>query len=82
MEGSLPTVLRHNGFRFFFFSNENDEPLHIHVEKGESYAKFWLKPVSIARNIGFNQSEITEIKKILFEKQSDIEEKWNDYFNK
>ncbi|MBE0499452.1 MAG: DUF4160 domain-containing protein [Campylobacterales bacterium] len=28
----MPTVLRINGFRFFFFSDEH-LPLHIHVEK-------------------------------------------------
>ena len=78
----MPTILRVAGYRFFFFSNENDEPLHIHVEKGDDYAKFWLKPVSLARNIGFNQPEIKEIVKILFENQTLIEEKWNGYFNK
>jgi len=78
----LPTVIKVGGYRFFFFSNENDEPLHIHVEKAENYAKFWLKPVSLARNIGFNQPEIKEIRKILFENQTLIEEKWNGYFNK
>ena len=30
----MPTVLRIEGFRFFFFSDEHD-PSHIHVEKGE-----------------------------------------------
>ncbi|HRZ79229.1 MAG TPA: DUF4160 domain-containing protein [bacterium] len=78
----MPTVIKVGGYRFFFFSNENDEPLHIHVEKAENYAKFWLKPVSLARNIGFNQPEIKEIRKILFENQTLIEEKWNGYFNK
>lgn len=78
----MPTVIKVGGYRFFFFSNENDEPLHIHVEKAENYAKFWLKPISLARNIGFNQPEIKEIKKILFENQTLIEEKWNGYFNK
>ena len=28
----MPTVLRSNGIRFFFYSSENNEPPHIHVE--------------------------------------------------
>src|SRR5262249_55675133 len=40
----MPTVLIIQGFRFFFFSNEGSEPPHIHVEKGDGYAKFWLNP--------------------------------------
>ena len=78
----MPTILYVKGFRFFFFSNENNEPLHIHVEHGDKYAKLWLKPVSLAKNYGFNQSEITVIKKILFEHQQEIEVKWNEFFNK
>ena len=30
----MPTVLRVDGFRFFFFSNEHT-PEHIHIEKGD-----------------------------------------------
>jgi Domain of unknown function (DUF4160) len=40
----MPTILRTNGFRFFFYSNENDEPAHVHVEKGNAEGKTWLEP--------------------------------------
>ena len=30
----MPTVLRWNGYRFYFFSNERGEPAHMHVDKG------------------------------------------------
>ena len=43
----MPTVLRWNGYRFYFFSNEGFEPPHIHVDKGEFSAKFWLVMDSI-----------------------------------
>ena len=45
----MPLVLRVKGYRFFFFSSEGQEPPHIHVEQAERYAKFWLRPVSLAR---------------------------------
>jgi hypothetical protein len=42
----MPTLLNIEGFRFYFFSNEGTEPAHVHVEKGDGTAKFWLNPVS------------------------------------
>jgi hypothetical protein len=35
----MPTLLRVEGFRFFFFSNEGQEPPHVHVSKGDGLAK-------------------------------------------
>jgi hypothetical protein len=55
----MPTVLRLRGNRFFFFSNEAQEPPHIHVAQAERYAKFWLEPVALDRNRGFRRSELT-----------------------
>ena len=57
----MPTVLRVGRFRFFFFSNEGQEPPHIHVQAGEDEAKFWLQPVRLAANYGFNASELNQI---------------------
>ncbi|MGV8124631.1 MAG: DUF4160 domain-containing protein [Candidatus Xenobiia bacterium LiM19] len=42
----MPTVFRSGSYRFFFFSNENDEPKHIHIESSDKYAKFWIEPVN------------------------------------
>lgn len=45
----MPTVFRHDGYRFFFYSNEGDprEPIHVHVMKGDGEAKFWVSPVTV-----------------------------------
>jgi hypothetical protein len=42
----MPEVFRDRGFRFFFYSNEGSprEPIHIHVERDNQEAKFWLNP--------------------------------------
>lgn len=50
----MPTVLRVGRFRFFFFRNEGQEPLHIHVKAGCDETKYWLVPVQLAVNYGFN----------------------------
>ena len=54
-------MLRWDGFRFFFFSNEGNEPAHIHVEKQEGYAKFWLAPVRLANSKAFNAATLNKL---------------------
>lgn len=44
---SMPTVLRMGRYRFYFFSNEGEEPPHIHVKSGGEEAKFWLDPIEL-----------------------------------
>jgi len=77
----LPTLFIKEGFRFFFFSNEGNEPIHVHIEKSEKYAKFWLQPISLAYNYKFNTPELGRIKSILDKHNKEIGDKWNEYFN-
>jgi hypothetical protein len=77
----MPTVLRELGFRFFFYSNENNEPIHIHIEKGDATAKIWLQPIEIENNYGFSNREMNQILKIITENQLNFIQFWHDYFN-
>ncbi|MGH7953460.1 MAG: DUF4160 domain-containing protein [Limisphaerales bacterium] len=63
----MPTVLRIGPYRFHFYSRENDEPPHIHVTRDDVEAKFWLRPVSLAANYGFNFAELKRIEKLVEE---------------
>jgi len=65
----MPTVVRFLGFRFFFYSNEGLESPHIHVEKEDNEAKFWLEPVELASSNGFSAKEINQLRKITLEYQ-------------
>lgn len=76
----MPTVFRSGPYRFFFYSNEGNEPIHIHVESGDGYAKFWLGPVRLARSIGFKPHELGEIRTIIESSVDKIETKWNEHF--
>ena len=38
----MPTVLRFGAYRFFFYASDRGEPEHIHVEREDSIARFWL----------------------------------------
>ena len=40
----MPTVLRLEGFRFLFYASDAEEPPHVHVARGDGYAKLWLTP--------------------------------------
>lgn len=61
----MPTILRVGRYRFSFFSNENQEPPHVHVKAGDQQAKFWLDPVCLAFNYGYKAHELNEIERIV-----------------
>lgn len=77
----MPTVLIVNGFRFYFYSNENNEPVHIHVEKAEGSAKYWLHPdVNEEYSYGFTKKQRKEILKIVSNNSTELITAWNEYF--
>ncbi|MGH2497629.1 MAG: DUF4160 domain-containing protein [Ktedonobacteraceae bacterium] len=76
----MPTVLRVGGYRFFFYSNEGSEPPHIHVQKAEKYAKFWLQPIQIADSTGYTSKELRQIQEIVQEHMRFILEAWYEHF--
>lgn len=76
----MPTVLRRNGYRFYFFSHEPNEPPHVHVDRGEASLKAWLVPVGLARNRGFRPREINAILVIVEEHRVMLLEAWHEYF--
>ena len=63
----MPTVLRIGRYRFYFYSNEGQEPPHIHVKAGSDQAKFWLESVTLAANYGFRGHELNEIERLIRE---------------
>lgn len=76
----MPTVLRHGRYRFYFFSNESREPAHIHVKSGNDEAKYWLSPVALVSNHGFNGRELHEIERLVHAHRQTFQEAWNEYF--
>jgi hypothetical protein len=76
----MPTIFRAKGYRFFFFSRDGIEPVHIHIAKDNKYGKYWINPIRLAKNYGFTSKELNEIKKLITEKKNLIQEKWDEYF--
>ncbi len=79
----MPTVLIINGFRFFFYSNEINEPAHIHVTKGNANGKIWLEPfMNIAYTHGFTNAEQKNILDIVTSNYELLKTRWYEYFGK
>ncbi|MXZ41208.1 MAG: DUF4160 domain-containing protein [Caldilineaceae bacterium SB0666_bin_21] len=77
----MPNVLKQGPYRFFFYSNDRNEPAHVHVKRDRNVAKFWFDLVRLQRSGGFRRSEIRDIERIVRQYQILLIEEWNDYFN-
>ena len=76
----MPTVLQVGPYRFFFYAGDRDEPEHVHVERDENVAKFWLDPVRLERSGGFGRTELRRIQRMVEEHRPGLLEAWHDYF--
>lgn len=76
----MPTVLRSGPYRFYFYSHEPNEPPHIHVDRDDSSAKFWLDPVQLATNFGFRAHELRTVQSMVIERQMQFLEAWDEFF--
>jgi hypothetical protein len=77
----MPTVLRVGPFRFFFYAGDGAEPPHVHVERDDGEAKFWLDPVRLERIRGLNRKEINQIRNLVEYNRQQLLESWNEFFH-
>ena len=75
----MPTILKIGSYRFHFYSDEGNEPPHIHVATPEGECKFWLDPIKLARNKGVSPRTVRHIEKLVFENQNLLMEKYNEF---
>jgi hypothetical protein len=78
---AMPTILRSGPYRFFFYSGDRDEPMHVHIERDDKLAKFWLEPVRLQDSGGFSTSEINRLRRLLEDNSNLLLRSWNEYFN-
>jgi hypothetical protein len=78
----MPTILRDGPYRVYFFSHEPSEPPHVHVDRDDQSAKFWLAPVSLARNLGFSPAELREVQRLVERHEARLLEAWHEYFGR
>jgi hypothetical protein len=75
----MPTVLRIGAFRFHFYSDEGNEPPHIHVAYGDGEAKLWLYPVLLASSTRISPSAVRDIERLVFKNQDLLLEAYRDF---
>ena len=76
----MPTVKGIPGpYRFFFYSFDCDEPMHVHVQRERMACKFWIKPLALARNQGFSAKELTALREIITKNRHRIVEAWHEH---
>ncbi len=75
-----PTIFRENGYRFFFFSRE-EERKHVHIISGDGEAKFWLEPdIELAKNYRYTSKQLKAIEKLIEEHRNELISAWQRHF--
>lgn len=76
-----PTVFREKGYRFFFFSRE-EERMHIHIVSGDGEAKFWLEPeIELAKNYKYSRKQLKEVEATIEAHYNDFVSTWKEFFS-
>ena len=79
-------LLDYIGYCIYFWSNENNEPLHVHISKGdptENATKFWISRDNIELVHNKNQiphNELKKIQKYLWANRDTIIARWYQHF--
>ena len=80
----MPTILYVQGWRFHFYSNEGNEPMHVHAVKGDAECKYWLHPdrFDIVEDFESNCTPRLrrEVRQIIFEHFDQIVVAWREHF--
>jgi len=76
----MPTVLREGPYRVFFYASDRDEPPHVHIERDDDTAKFWLDPVRLHSSGGYGRNELNQIQRLVEENREHLLRSWNEFF--
>jgi hypothetical protein len=56
-----------------------NEPAHVHFKRENKTCKFWLDPLGLARNYGFNARELNVIRRTIETHRASILEAWHEH---
>lgn len=76
----MPTILRQGPYRFFFYSGDRREAPHIHVEREDRCAKFWLRPVRLADPGAFGGPELRGLQRLVRTNAAALLRAWDEFF--
>jgi hypothetical protein len=72
----MPEVFRKYGFVFFFYANEGNEPMHVHVRKAGGFAKYWIEPIELEFSQGMKVNELKTAEELIVENVELIKLRW------
>lgn len=77
----MPELFRFYGYSFFFYSREH-EPIHVHVEGNDGYAKYVLVEDTfvLKETHGIKASDRKKIELTIEENKDIIIARWKEYF--
>lgn len=76
----MPTTLATGPYRIYFYSYDCGEPRHMHVDRENRSAKFWLDPdVALEENHGYGRKELRDIEGILRENLEVLRNEWDAF---
>ena len=78
----MPEVFRAEGYVVFFYANEGQEPIHVHVRKAGGFAKFWIDPVSLAYSEGMKTRQLARAEELINDNVELIRRRWNEVFHR
>lgn len=64
----------------FLFAGDRGEPPHVHIEREDKVATFWLSPVRLQESGGFSRSELSRIRQLVGLHEEQLREAWHEYF--
>lgn len=83
----MPSIFEIMGYKIYFWSNENNEPIHIHVSKGKPISnstKIWLTKnggcIMANNNSDIPQNELNYLLEIISAQYFLIVSKWKEHF--
>ena len=77
----MPTILRQGPYRFYFYVNDRGQPPHVHVERDNRVAKFWLESLEPHRDGGLQPREMRRVRRMLVERRAALLEAWHERFD-
>ena len=82
----MPKLIHIGKYVIFFWSNENNEPIHVHVSRGKispNTAKFWLTKNGgcvMAKKSRIPNKDVNEIIEVIEDNHAYLCKKWKEYF--
>ena len=84
----MPKLIRIGNYVVFFWSNENNEPIHVHVSRGTispNSTKIWLTKSGgavVGKKSRIPNKDLNEVVDVIIDNHAYICSRWKEYFGK